>query len=65
MEHITITLPNNIAEQLRSAAQHSGVKPEDFLLISLEEKLSRLDPDFIAAMKYVLNKNEELYKRLA
>ena len=65
MEQLTITLPTQIATQLRVAAKSSGVEPEDFLLTSLQEKLARLDPEFVRAMKYVLKKNAELYKRLA
>ncbi|MFQ5631498.1 MAG: DNA-binding protein [bacterium] len=65
MEQMTITLPQEMATQLKTAAKKSGVKPEDFLLASLQEKLTRLDPDFVQAMNYVLKKNNELYKRLA
>jgi len=65
MEQLTITLPTEVATQLKSAAKSSGVKPEDFLLVSLQEKLAQLDTEFVGAMKYVLKKNAELYKRLA
>jgi hypothetical protein len=65
MEQLTITLPTQIATQLRTVAKNSGVKPEDFLLASLQEKLAKLDAEFIHAMRYVLRKNAELYKRLA
>jgi len=65
MEQLTISLPTEIAAQLRTIAKNSGVKPEDFLLASLQEKLAKLDPEFLHAMKYVLKKNAELYKRLA
>lgn len=36
------------------AARNFDVKPEDFLLASLQEKLAKLDADFIYAMRYVL-----------
>ena len=65
MEQLTITLPTSIATQLRTAAKNSGVEPEGFLLTSLQEKLAKLDAEFVHAMKYVLKKNAELYKRLA
>lgn len=65
MEQLTITLPDEIAAQLKTAAKKTGVKPEEFLLASLQEKLVSLDSDFINAMRYVLKKNAELYKRLA
>ncbi len=65
MEQLTITLPAEVATQLKSAAKNSGVEPEDFLLVSLQEKLAQLDIEFVGSMKYVLKKNAELYKRLA
>lgn len=65
MEHLTITLPDDIAVQLKTATKKMGVKPEEFLLASLQEKLASLDSEFINAMRYVLKKNAELYKRLA
>jgi hypothetical protein len=65
MEQLTINIPDEIAVQLRTAAQKSGVKPEDFMLASLQERLANVDAEFIRAMRYVLKKNAELYKRLA
>ena len=65
MEQLTITLPEEIATQLRDASKKVGVKPEDFMLVSLQEKLANLDSEFTEAMKYVLKKNSELYSRLA
>jgi hypothetical protein len=64
MERLTITLPDEIAVQLKTAAQKTGVRPEEFLLASLQEKLDFLDSEFKEAMKYVLKKNAELYERL-
>jgi len=58
-------LPEEIATQLRDASQKVGVKPEDFMLVSLQEKLASLDSEFTEAMKYVLRKNADLYGRLA
>jgi len=65
MEQLTIALPAEVATQLRTTAKNLGIKPEDFMLASLQEKLAKLDAEFINAMKYVLKKNAELYKRLA
>jgi len=64
MEQLTINIPDEIAGQLRTAAQKCGVKPEDFMLASLQERLAHVDAEFIHAMRYVLKKNAELYKRL-
>ena len=65
MEQLTVTLPDEMAPQLKAAAKNSGVKPADFMLASLQEKLTRFDSEFVNAMKYVLKKNAGLYKRLA
>lgn len=65
MEQIIISLPAEIAAQLKEAADKIGVKPEELMLVSLQEKLANLEPEFIEAVKYVLKKNAELYKRLA
>lgn len=65
MEQLTITLPEEIAQQLKDASKKIGVKPEELLITSLQEKLANLDSDFTEAMKYVLKKNAQLYKRLA
>ena len=65
MEQLTISLPPDIAEKLQIAAKNSGIAPEDFLLISLQEKLSKVDPEFVQAMEHVFKKNAKLYKRLA
>jgi len=65
MEHLTITLPDEVATQLRTVTKNAGVEPEEFLLASLQEKLATHDAEFIDAMRYVLKKNAELYKRLA
>jgi len=64
MEQLTITLPTQIATQLRTVAKNSGVKSEDFVLASLQEKLAKVDAELIPVMQYVLQKNAELYKRL-
>jgi hypothetical protein len=65
MEQLIIALPTEVATQLRATAKNLGIKPEDFMLASVQEKLAKLDAEFIHAMKYVLKKNAELYKRLA
>ncbi len=65
MEHLTISLPEEVATQLKDASKKIGIKPEDLMLVSLQEKLANLDSEFTDAMKYVLKKNAELYKRLA
>jgi predicted DNA-binding protein len=65
METITINLPDQLASKLKEASDRIGVTPEEFVKEGVEEKLSFLDDDFNTALDRVLNKNAELYKRLA
>ncbi len=41
------------------------VAPEDLVLVSIEELLARPEDSFRHALDYVLDKNAELYQRLA
>jgi hypothetical protein len=65
MSDITITVSEEQLTKLKSKSSSSGIKLEDLILLSIEELLSRPDEDFQQAMKYVLQKNAELYRRLA
>lgn len=65
MSTLELNLPEPTAEKLKLAAERLHMSPEDFLMLSLEEKLTQLDGQFQNAAEYVLEKNSELYKRLA
>jgi hypothetical protein len=65
MQTLEVELPDQAAAQLKEAAQRLGLTPESLAQISIEEMLARLDQDFLAAASYVLDKNAELYRRLA
>ena len=62
---ITIALPEARLVKLNELAEQLGVAPEDLVRVSIEELLARPEPAFEQAMEYVLNKNAELYRRLA
>ena len=65
MKTLELELPEQTAVKLQEAAQKLGLTPEQLLQISVEEKLARLDAEFLKAAAYVIEKNDELYKRLA
>ena len=65
MPSISVTLPNDRLLKLQEIAARLGVTPEDLVRISIEELLARPDDAFQQAVDYVLNKNAELYRRLA
>jgi hypothetical protein len=50
--------------QLRLRAEQAGLTPEEFLRRRVEQLLDRPDESFRQAA-YVLQKNAELYRRLA
>jgi hypothetical protein len=65
METIEIQLAEQTAANLHKAANKLGVTVEELLQAIVEEKLARLDEDFLSATNYILEKNKELYRRLA
>jgi predicted transcriptional regulator len=65
MDAFTIALPEEQAHRLRELARGAGVSPEQLLRAGVEEWLTRPGRDFTEAAAYVLEKNRELYRRLA
>jgi predicted transcriptional regulator len=65
MTSITITLPEDRLAKLREVAARLNVTLEDLARVSIEELLTRPDEAFKQAAEYVLDKNSELYRRLA
>lgn len=65
MKVFELNLPEPTVTKLKEAAERLSLSPEELAILSLEEKLAQLDDQFRNTTDYVLNKNEELYKRLA
>ncbi|HEX7720932.1 MAG TPA: hypothetical protein VF397_02155 [Pyrinomonadaceae bacterium] len=65
MKVLELNLPEPTVTKLQEAAERLSLSPEEFAILSLEEKLEQLDDQFRNASDYVLDKNAELYKRLA
>ena len=65
MSSITVALPEEHLVKLSEMAKRLGVVPEELVRVSIEELLSRPEADFEHAVDYVLNRNAELYRRLA
>jgi antitoxin FitA len=53
------------ADKLRAEAERLGLSPEDLAKAALNDLLSAPDTEFQGAVRRVLAKNQELYKRLA
>jgi antitoxin FitA len=65
MSDITISLPEDKLAKLKEMAAGVGTSPEELVRASVEDLLGRPDEQFQRAAAYVLQKNEELYRRLA
>jgi antitoxin FitA len=62
---ISIELSSQQAKILQNAADRLGLKPEELARASLADLMGLLQDDFQKAAAYVLNKNQELYRRLS
>lgn len=62
---LAIELSESQAEQLRAEAGRLGLEPTQLALAAVSDLLSAQGPDFESAARRVLEKNKELYRRLA
>ena len=65
MTTLTVSISEDRLAKLKEAAARLGVEPELLVRASIDELLAKPQSDFEQAVAYVLNKNEELYKRLS
>jgi hypothetical protein len=65
MVRITVEIEDSKAELLQKKAEKFGLLPAQFVTASIEDLIGQTEPEFEAAIRKVLSKNEELYKRLA
>ncbi|CAG0936911.1 hypothetical protein TFLX_05808 [Thermoflexales bacterium] len=65
MTTITISISDDRMQKLRERASQFQVAPEELVRIGLDDLLARPEEDFRQALEYVLNKNADLYQRLA
>lgn len=65
MASITIDLSDSQFQKLQNLARVHGIATEVLLKASLEDWLNLQKGDFVNAADYVLEKNAELYWRLA
>lgn len=65
MTTFTIELTGNEIEQLQHRANQTGLTPEELLHKSISAWLDQPEEDFNQAADRVLQKNAELYRRLA
>lgn len=65
MTTVTIPVSDDQFERLRALAEQAGISPEEFLKRRVEFLLDQPDEEFKAITERILEKNRELYRRLA
>lgn len=65
MTTIPIALSDSSLMRLNELASKSGLPPEELLRRRVEQLLASPDDEFERAARYLLEKNKELYRRLA
>ena len=65
MGTITIILPDERLSKLEDRAADLGITIEDLVRLSVDELLAKTDEAFEQAVSRVLDKNQDLYERLA
>ena len=65
MARITVEIDDSKAALLQKKAEKFGLLPDQFVAASIEDLIGQPEPEFEAAIRKVLSKNKELYKRLA
>ncbi len=61
---IPIELSDSQAEKLRSEARRLGIEPQALAAAAVLDLLNSANLDFTRAAGYVIERNQELYKRL-
>jgi hypothetical protein len=65
MGTITIMLPDERLRKLEDRAADLGITIEELVRLSVDELLAKSDEAFEQAVSRILEKNRELYERLA
>jgi hypothetical protein len=63
--NVAFELPDAQAEMLRLEADRLGITPSELARAAVADLLTNRDEEFRAAAERVLQKNDELYRRLA
>jgi len=65
MSTFTISLPDDHMRALKKLSSQLNNTPEELVRLSIEDILTRTEEYFRQALEHVLEKNSELYQRLA
>ncbi len=65
MTKLTISIPDEQWSHLQELARQTGLSPEELIQTNIHELVEKSKREFDKAVEYLLNKNKELYRRLA
>ncbi len=65
MSTLQISLPDDRLRALEKLSDRLKISPEELVRMSIEEILTRPEEEYQRAVKYILEKNSDLYNRLA
>ena len=65
MEQITIQITDTEYQRLQTLASEYGLSVSELARLNLEDLLATPDDETREAVDYILDKNKELYRRLA
>lgn len=65
MKALEFQLQKQAVSKLHEAAERLSVSPEQLSILSIEENLAKLRDEFRRSAEYALQKNADLYSRLA
>ena len=65
MSTISVTVSDDRLSKLQEIARRYNITPEDLVRVTIDELIARPEEAFQQAADYVLNKNSDLYRRLA
>ena len=65
MKTLEVQISDETAAKLERLADELGRTPEEIVQAGIGEKLAQLDEDYQEAASHILEKNDELYRRLS
>ena len=65
MSKLTVDISEEKMRKLQERAARLRISVEDLVRLTVEDQLNRPDQEFEHEAQYVLDKNKDLYKRLA
>ena len=65
MTMLTINLSEDLLSQLQTLARRLKVEPDELVRAGIAELVTRPETEFEQLLEHVLQKNTELYRRLA